>query len=437
MTIDSTAIESIRAIAEGATESDLVRYRGIRTWTEHIVSPLAVEDTVVQTMPDVSPTKWHLAHTSWFFETFLLTPHLTGYRSPQPIFESLFNSYYNSVGAQFSRPERGLLSRPTLAEVLEYRRVIDVGIAQLIERGLLDNSACRAIFELGMRHEQQHQELMVTDLKHVLSQNLVEPIYRERADAPNSLVSPLEWIAFPEQVCEIGFDKSGDAEESPFSFDNEGPRHRVLVGDFELATRPVTAGEYLAFIDDGGYRTHSLWLSEGWARVRDLGWQAPLYWREDDGAWTQFTLSGRRPIDRSEPVTHLSYFEADAFARWAGARLPTEFEWEVAAEDVPVEGRFAESNRFHPGPAPAGAPGLTQMYGDVWQWTQSAYGPYPGYAPAEGALGEYNGKFMSGQMVLRGGSIATPAGHVRPTYRNFWHPPTRFQFSGVRLARKR
>ena len=434
MSIDSTLRDATPAREKACTPREVDRYRGVRTWTEHIVEPLAVEDTVIQTMPDVSPTKWHLAHTSWFFETFLLAPHLPDYRSPQPLFESLFNSYYNSVGEQFSRPNRGLLSRPTLDEVHAYRAAVDAAVAELITKGLLEDRSIREIFELGLQHEQQHQELMVTDLKHVLSQNgfspeSKEPVYRDRPAEERTEVPQLSWRSFPEAMREIGF--VGDE----FSFDNEGPRHRVFVADFQIASRPVTAGEYLEFIQDGGYQTHSLWLSEGWGKIRDEGWRAPLYWREDADGWTQFTLAGRRPIDHAEPVTHLSHFEADAYARWAGARLPTEFEWEIAAEEVPVEGRFAESDRFHPGPATGSAP-LEQMYGDVWQWTQSAYGPYPGYAPAEGALGEYNGKFMSGQIVLRGGSIATPRGHVRPTYRNFWHPPTRFQFSGVRLARK-
>ena len=422
--------------------TDLARYRAVRDWTEHIVAPLEIEDRVVQTMPDVSPTKWHLAHTSWFFETFLLTPHLPGYRSPRPEFESLFNSYYNSVGTPFHRPSRGTLSRPTVAEVDAYRAAVDEGMTRWIEAGHLDDPSLRTIFETGLQHEQQHQELIVTDLKHVLAANVLEPVYRARSRTPATEPAPLGWVPFDEGIRSIGVPAAG-LPDGAFTFDNERATHRVFLESFELATRPVTAGEFIDFIEDGGYRTHSLWLSDGWSRVAEERWEAPLYWRKDDGAWTQFTLSGRRPVDRAEPVVHISHFEADAFARWAGhqwvgARLPTEFEWEVAAGGLPVAGRFADTELFHPAPAEAAAPDrLVQMFGDVWEWTASPYTAYPGFRTADGALGEYNGKFMSGPMVLRGGSIASPPGHLRATYRNFWHPSTRFQFAGLRLARSR
>ena len=420
MSIETTVSRPVRGL-----ETDLDRYRGVREWTEHIREPLEIEDYVIQTMPDVSPIKWHLAHTTWFFETFLLRPFLPGYQSSRPKFEYLFNSYYNSVGEQFSRPDRGMLSRPTVTEVIEYRRSVDAEMEKLCASDALSDRERRAIFELGLQHEQQHQELMITDLKHVLAANVLEPVYRSQ-EAKTEAPSPLSFHEFDEGIREIGATGEG------FFFDHEGPRHRVLVPAFALANRLTTAGEYLEFIEDGGYETAQHWLSEGWSTVRREGWRAPLYWRREESGWSHFTLSGRRAVDPHEPVVHLSYFEADAFATWAGKRLPTEFEWEAAAAEVTVAGRFALDGRVHPGPA-AGE-GLQQLYGDVWEWTQSAYAAYPGYRPVEGALGEYNGKFMSGQMVLRGGSIASPADHLRATYRNFWPPATRFQFAGLRLA---
>ena len=423
MSIETTVSRPVRGL-----ETDLERYRGVREWTEHIREPLEVEDYVIQTMPDVSPIKWHLAHTTWFFETFLLRPFLAGYQTSQPKFEYLFNSYYNSLGEQFSRPDRGTLSRPTVAEVVEYRRSVDAAMTQLCESDVLADPERRAIFELGLQHEQQHQELMLTDLKHVLAANILEPVYRSQ-DATTPAPAPLSFSEFDEGIREIGSTGEG------FSFDHEGPRHRVLVPAFALANRLTTAGEYLEFIEDGGYENPQHWLSEGWSTVRREGWQAPLYWQREEPGWTHFTLSGRRAVDPHEPIAHLSYYEADAFATWAGKRLPTEFEWETAAADIEVAGRFALDGRVHPGPA--SGEGLQQMYGDVWEWTQSAYAAYPGYRPVEGALGEYNGKFMSGQMVLRGGSIATPADHLRASYRNFWPPATRFQFAGLRLAADR
>jgi len=423
------------------------RYRAVRGLTVKICRPLAVEDHVVQSMPDVSPTKWHLAHTSWFFETFVLEPGLPGYRSPDPLYRSLFNSYYVAVGPRWFRPERGLLSRPTVEQVYAYRKHVNDHMARFLEtadEATLTRMA--PVVELGLHHCQQHQELILTDGKHVLSRNPLSPVYRERRHEPGT-VTPLGWKPFAEGLYEIGH------EGPDFAFDNEGPRHRVFLEGFRIADRLVTNGEYLGFMKDGGYARPELWLSDGWAtRVRE-DWRAPLYWTSDGDGWKEFTLSGLRDVDPAEPVCHVSHYEADAYARWTGARLPTEAEWEVAAADAaadePTMGGFLESERFHPAPAdlrhpaptkrphPAPAdrhPGLRQLYGEVWQWTQSAYLPYPGYQPPEGALGEYNGKFMSGQMVLRGASCATPASHARRTYRNFFPPQARWQFLGIRLA---
>jgi ergothioneine biosynthesis protein EgtB len=339
----------------------------------------------------------------------------------------LFNSYYHSVGEQHYRPERGLVTRPGLAEVGAYRRHVDAHLLPLLERGLLA-PAERAVVELGLHHEQQHQELILTDVKHLLSRNPAQPVYRMRAPERHGAAPPLGWHAFPAGLREIGHAGPG------FAFDNESPRHRVFVHAFALASRAVTNGEYLAFVADRGYERPELWLSDGFAAVQREAWRAPLYWTEREGRWLRFTLSGLLPVAADEPVTHVSAYEADAYARWAGARLPTEAEWEVAAAGAPVAGHFVESGRLEPAPAPAGA-GLAQLFGDVWEWTSSASAPYPGYRPPAGALGEYNGKFMANQLVLRGGSCATPASHVRASYRNFFHPDARWQWSGIRLAR--
>jgi ergothioneine biosynthesis protein EgtB len=379
-------------------------------------------------MPDVSPAKWHLAHTSWFFETFVLKPSDPDYRSRHPQYDYLFNSYYNAVGERHCRAQRGLLSRPTVADVYRYRADVDAEMRALFER--LEGEALEQIapvITLGLHHEQQHQELLLTDIKHVFSVNPLHPVYRPDNRGAGS-APPLEWVSFPEGVAWIGHDGAG------FAFDNEGPRHRVFLNAFALASRAVTNGEYIAFIEEGGYRRPEWWLSAGWNTVREKGWDAPLYWEKRDDGWWSFTLSGMRPVDPAEPVCHVSYFEADAYAHWAGARLPTEAEWETAARSMPVQGTFADAMPAHPAPAPQG-PGLRQMYGDVWEWTRSAYSPYPGYTPDAGALGEYNGKFMCGQYVLRGGSCATSESHIRPTYRNFFPPDARWQFSGLRLAR--
>jgi ergothioneine biosynthesis protein EgtB len=403
------------------------RFLSLREATVRLTAPLAVEDQVVQSMPDASPTKWHLAHTTWFFETFVLQPFQPGYRLFDERFPYLFNSYYEAVGDRHPRAQRGGLTRPTVAEVMEYRERVDEAMGRLLEIAALPQEA-RLRTELGLHHEQQHQELILTDAQHLLWGNPLRPSYG--GGAPDAEAAPpVSWQAHPEGLYEVGHAGPG------FSFDNEEPRHRAFLESFALASRPVTVGEYLAFMQDRGYTRADLWLSEGWAAVQAGGWRAPLYWEERDGHWWEFSLGGMHPVAPSEPVAHVSHFEADAFARWAGYRLPTEFEWEAAASGATIgDGHFVESGRLRPRTTPSG-PGLQQLLGDVWEWTASAYLPYPRYAPAPGALGEYNGKFMSSQMVLRGGSCLTPASHIRKTYRNFFPPATRWQMSGFRLAR--
>jgi ergothioneine biosynthesis protein EgtB len=413
-------------------ESIAARFGAVRALTRELTRGLEVEDQVVQTMPDVSPTKWHLAHTSWFFETFVLAPHAAGYRVFDDGFGYLFNSYYEAVGARHPRPARGLLSRPTLERVWRYREHVERALFAWLE-GASESAwhAAREFVELGLQHEQQHQELIVTDVKHVLAQNPDPPVYNPQpaASAARSGAPPLEWVAHPGGVLEVGHAGAG------FCFDNERPRHKVFVRPFALGSRLVTAGEYRAFIEDGGYRRAELWLSDGWQMLADAGVRAPLYWRRRDAGFDVFTLGGRRALDDDEPVCHVSFYEADAFARWAGKRLPTEAEWEIVAREHPLGGNLLGARRFHPAPASAPEPGrAAQLYGDAWEWTSSAYLPYPGFHPLPGAVGEYNGKFMSGQMVLRGGSCATPDDHVRATYRNFFPPGARWQFSGLRLA---
>ena len=445
------------------------RFQAVRDRTAWICEPLEIEDYVIQTMPDVSPAKWHLGHTTWFFERFILQELRPGYRPVAPAFYYLFNSYYNAAGPQHCRPSRGLLSRPTVAEVYEYRRVVEDRIARLLTSSPDELAPGRPLRErliLGLNHEQQHQELMVTDLKHVFSSNPLLPSYRpSQTREPDSVDTnhepaedasppPARWLASAGGLVEVGI--ASDAPD--FHYDSETPRHRTFLQPFALASRPVTNGEYLAFIQDDGYRRPDLWLSAGWATVREQGWEHPIYWFRDThdptrptaggtGRWMHYTLRGPEPVDMNEPACHLSLFEADAFARWAGARLPTEFEWEHAAADLRVEGNFFDSGRLHPAPlhtptmseAASQASGIHSspqaMFGDVWQWTASQYTPYPGFRPLPGALGEYNGKFMCNQFVLRGGSCATSRDHTRATYRNFFAPDARWQFTGLRLAK--
>ena len=409
----------------------LARYRNVRGLSMALAAPLAPEDQVVQSMPDASPTKWHLAHVTWFFETFLLKPYRAGYVPVDPAYASLFNSYYEALAPYFHRPDRGMLSRPTVGQVLAYRAEIDRRM-----EGFIASASANAWQEaaplvlLGLHHEQQHQELLLTDIKHVLSRNPLRPAYRDDLPRPPAgETPPMEWRAFDGGVREIGHRGGG------FAYDNEGPRHKVYLNPFRIASRPISGGEFLAFIEDEGYRRPEFWLSNGWATVKDRGWTAPLYWcRHPDGRWTEFTLGGERPLDRNAPASHLSFYEADAYARWAGKRLPTEAEWEIAADGVAVDGNLLAEGLLQPAVAGANDDGLAQMYGDVWEWTASPYAPYPGYRPAAGAIGEYNGKFMCEQMVLRGGSCLTPPGHIRQTYRNFFPCPAQWQVTGVRLA---
>ena len=439
------------AVAAPPTAATLAeRFRAVRAQTERLCDGLVVEDYVVQSMEDVSPTKWHLAHTTWFWETFVLTPHADGYALYDARYPFLFNSYYVQAGERHCRAQRGYLSRPTVEEVFAYRRHVTRAMGRYLDAFDEAEPDVADVVEVGLHHEQQHQELMVTDLKHVFSVNPLRPALRERPSAPAPDSGPLGWRTFEAGLHEIGKAPGGATTAERFHFDNEGPRHRQFVEGFEIADRLVTCGEFLDFMADGGYERAPLWLSLGWAEREARGWAEPFYWERDADSPTGFshyTLAGMRPVDPHEPVTHLSYFEADAYARWAGARLPSEFEWETAARTVwdgagEAPGSFVESGRFHPTPAapPAGgdgapAAGLRQMYGEAWQWTHSQYTPYPGYRPVEGALGEYNGKFMANQFVLRGGSVATPRSHIRPTYRNFFPPEATWQFTGLRLAR--
>jgi ergothioneine biosynthesis protein EgtB len=409
------------------------RYREVRALTESLCAPLAVEDYVASSMPEASPAKWHLAHTSWFFETFILAPNVRDYHPFDRQFGYLFNSYYNTVGDRLARLRRGLLTRPTVEEVYRYRVIVDEHMLSLLSASELEQmSALRPVVELGLHHEQQHQELLLTDVKHLFSCNPLLPTYRELPASCAGGVQPIHWSSYPPGMHWIGHDGNG------FAFDNEGPRHQVYLQGFHLASRLVTSGEYQEFVNDGGYHRPEWWLSDGWDVCRKYGWQAPLYWERDAGQWRVFTLGGLRELDGAEPVCHVSYYEADAYARWTGARLPREIEWEAASASRPVQGRFLDVNRLHPTPLAKPVDydaDPHQLFGDVWEWTASPYVPYPGYQPAAGALGEYNGKFMCNQMVLRGGSCATPPGHVRRSYRNFFPPEARWQFTGIRLAR--
>jgi ergothioneine biosynthesis protein EgtB len=414
-------------------EAQRNRFAAVRAESESLAANLAPEDQTIQSMPDVSPTKWHLAHVSWFFETFLLNRFDPGYRTFDPAFAYLFNSYYEAVGPRHPRPQRGMLSRPTVDVIAAYRDHVTAAMVRLIDRAsTADWEAAAPLLELGMQHEQQHQELILMDIKHVFSINPLLPAYQA---PPAQLRAPTEpaqgWVEFAGGLHQIGHAGNG------FAFDNEGPRHKSWVEPFRLATHPVTCGEFRDFIADGGYRRSEFWLSDGWATVQQHGWEMPLYWRDADGEWRVFTLSGEKSLVAAEPVCHVSVYEADAFAKWAGKRLPTEVEWEIAATEVPLVGNLGDSRHFHPCPdrEPVSAESsLRQMIGDVWEWTASPYTPYRGFRAAAGAVGEYNGKFMSSQMVLRGGAAVTPADHIRTTYRNFFPPSARWAFSGLRLA---
>ena len=410
--------------------SRATRFMAVRDATRALAAPLSPEDCAIQSMPDASPVKWHLAHTTWFFETFILARHDPARAPFHPAFKVLFNSYYNAVGDKHPRPQRGLLSRPSLDEVLAYRGAVEQEIVALLNANALD-AELEALVDLGIQHEQQHQELILTDLKHMLSCNPLKPAYQK--NWPLTQIQPGEsrWVRVAGGERRIGHEGDG------FCFDNETPRHSVWIHDFEIASHPVTNGNFIDFIEDGGYRRPELWLSAGWDAVAARGWDAPLYWEHREGRWHTFTLRGMAPVERNTPACHLSFYEADAFARWAGGRLPTEAEWEVAAEKAPVEGNFLESGALHPLALREAPPEgeLAQVFGDVWEWTRSDYAPYPGFRPAPGAVGEYNGKFMVNQYVLRGGSCATPRSHIRASYRNFFPADARWQFSGLRLAR--
>ena len=405
------------------------RFDAIRQQSMLLAAPLSAEDCALQSMPDASPVKWHLAHVTWFFETFVLAEFDAGYAPFDPWFRVLFNSYYNSVGDKHPRPERGLISRPDLAAVFAYRAHVDSAMNDLFAKGMPAEAA--ALVELGLNHEQQHQELILTDLKHLLSRNPTRPIYHPRWPLASVKPQAEQWHAYEGGLATVGH------AGREFAFDNEAPAHTVFLAPFAVASRPVTHGEYADFIADGGYHRAELWLSAGWDAVQARGWEAPLYWERSGAKWRTFTLHGMVDIDAHTPVCHVSFYEADAFARWAGARLLTEWEWEFAAARQPILGNFLETGALHPLPQPddAGRARPAQMFGDVWEWTRSDYAPYPGFRPAPGAVGEYNGKFMSGQYVLRGGSCVTPETHIRATYRNFFPPDARWQFSGIRLAR--
>jgi len=413
---------------ENANPKLLDEYQRIRSDSLAICAPLATEDYVIQTCPEVSPPKWHLAHTTWFFEAFILGPLQADYRPFHPGYDKLFNSYYQTLGQPHPRAQRGLLSRPTVEEILAYRDAVDAAMTEFIvnaKANLYEQLAF--LVTLGLQHEQQHQELLYTDIKHILAYNPLRPAYDDSLPMPSTCeVQPQEWLTLEGGVYHIGHDGEG------FAYDNEGPRHRVLLEGAQIASRPVTNGEYRQFIEDGGYQQTELWLADGWKQRGDQAWEAPLYWQREGGDWQYMTLGGMRPVDTAAPVTHLSFYEADAYARWAGVRLPSEAEWEVAAcRHAPVvNGNFRESGLLQPA-----SPDGISFFGDVWQWTQTSYAPYPGFKPLAGSIGEYNGKFMCNQMVLRGGSCVSPRDHLRHSYRNFFYPHERWQFTGLRLAK--
>ncbi len=406
------------------------RYTEIRNFSEKLTKSLLPEDMVIQSMTDVSPTKWHLAHTSWFFETFILREELDDYKLLNPQYPYLFNSYYVQAGERWARPERGLLSRPSVKEVFEYRKYVDDQMLRFIDKVSEETlEKYRVRINIGLHHEQQHQELMLTDIKHVLALNPLHPVFNNREDNFTADIPAMRFDSIAEGIYEIGFRGEG------FFYDNEQPSHKVFLNAFEIADRLVTNGEYMEFIDDGGYENPLFWLSDGWMEVEKHGWKAPLYWEKNNGVWSSFTLNGYKEVNPSEPVTHISFYEADAYARWKGMRLPTEAEWEVASKNFEITGNFVEDNNFHPVPLNNETGKSKQFFGDVWEWTASPYVNYPGYRTPEGPLGEYNGKFMANQYVLRGGSCATSITHIRHTYRNFFYPHSRWQFMGMRLAR--
>ena len=406
-----------------AVTSSIQRFLDVRANTEALAAPLSPEDQTVQSMPDVSPTKWHRAHTTWFFETFILGPNRPDYQPFHPDYGFLFNSYYEAVGPRYQRSARGCVSRPGCAEVKQYRDYVDAEMQRYMDGGPDDRT--RSLIELGLHHEQQHQELLLMDIKHVLSMSPLDPPYQPAVTpSPGRATGRADWIKHDGGPFEIGHDGSG------FAFDNEGPSHLVQLRPFAIADRLVTCRDWMQFIDDGGYRTAGLWLSDGWAAVQAGDWEAPLYWRRDEEAWSVYTLQGRRAVDPGEPVCHVSYYEADAFAAWSGSRLPTEFEWEAVARQFPGAEHQAAEVTVHPQ-----VQSEPSLFGEAWAWTASSYSPYPGFHPAAGAVGEYNGKFMVSQQVLRGGSCATPPGHVRATYRNFFPPSARWPFTGLRLAK--
>ncbi|MGA3212184.1 MAG: ergothioneine biosynthesis protein EgtB [Terriglobales bacterium] len=433
----SPACQSAETTRTNLTSRSIAdRYAAVRGTTEKICSPLTADDQMVQSAPETSPVKWHQAHTTWFFETFILAPYRSGYRSFDPAYRLLFNSYYKQVGAHPLRTTRSSFSRPSLQETQNYRGYVDEEMEHLL--AVTEEPALLDLVELGLNHEQQHQELILTDIKHAFWTNPLRPVYKGRdsqmvvyhADAPK-----LDWIAFDGGLCKLGDAGSG------FAFDNERPRHTTFLQPFRLASRLVTNAEYLAFMEDGGYRRPELWLSDGWDAIQAHGWDSPLFWERSDTTWMTFTLAGMSELHVGEPVCHVSYYEADAFARWAGARLPREAEWEIAARDIPVEGNLLENWRFHPTALSTTRnekrEAIFRLFGDVWEWTESPYVAYPGFQPASGALGEYNGKFMCNQLVLRGGSCVTPRSHIRASYRNFFPPQARWQFMGIRLANGR
>ena len=424
-----TLTHSASAVPEEQRSIWADAYLSVRQYSEALCAPLSPEDYVIQTAPEASPAKWHLAHVSWFFETFLLKEYLAGYSEFHPMYRSLFNSYYEQIGKYQPREERGFLSRPTVEEIYRYRAHVDEHMLKLMHDVSEDVwPTVQHRLEIGLNHEQQHQELLLTDIKRNFSANPLRPAYRsDLPETPKSTLPSVSWLTFPGGVREIGHRGDG------FAYDNETPRHRTYLDAFCLATRPVTNGEYLTFMEDEGYRAPEFWLSDGWATVKRLHWSSPMYWESVDGEWWQFTLAGPRRLNLDEPVCHVSYYEAEAYAAWAGKRLPTEAEWEVAARGLAVAGNLRESGYLQPITATP-KEGLLQMYGDVWEHTASPYQPYPGFRPTVGAIGEYNGKFMCSQMVLRGGSCVTPADHVRASYRNFFYPHERWQFQGFRLA---